>query len=87
MKSKTALLGPKNLFAVCLSLNLLTACANSIPVSPGSSSAILKDTSAEVALKICEGLKPEILSAQEEVDVLTLNYSARAGKVWERICT
>jgi hypothetical protein len=47
---------------------------------------ILKDTSAEVAAKICAGLAPEKLTAAEEADVLTLNYAARYGTRFKEIC-
>lgn len=47
---------------------------------------ILKETSADAIAKVCEGLAPEMLTAEESADVLMLNYAARAGKRYLEIC-
>lgn len=70
----------------CLSFPVLTNCASAIRPLPQSSSEILVDTTTEAVAKVCEGLKPQTLTEAEEADVLALNYSARAGTKWRKIC-
>lgn len=86
MKSTFALKLLRTLFLGCLISVTLTACAKQTPTSPPSSLVILKDTSAEVADKVCGGLAPEVLTAEERADVLALNYAARFGKRYQLIC-
>lgn len=86
MKSTTALLRLTLRSLVCLTFVTLTACASPTLNSPPSSLVILKETSADAIAKVCEGLAPEMLTAEESADVLMLNYAARAGKRYLEIC-
>ena len=66
----------------CLSLVVLTSCASKPQPSPKSFSGIVVDTGSAVKEAACTALKPDMLTAEEEVDPLVLNYAAKEAASW-----
>lgn len=78
------LMRPARLLLCCLLIPTLTACASKIPVSPPSSSEIVRETAADAGALYCSALRPEPIPTSATVE--WINHAARAAERWLTMC-